>query len=78
MILILDKSVSAKKAKEKINQLQKKRQFDAYQFLGKIKKWGESGVEYQRKMRDEWDKDFFFSYDKDFESIKEMDIVVIK
>jgi len=60
MILILDKSVSAKKAKEKINQLQKKRQFDAYQFLGKIKKWGESGVEYQRKMRDEWDKDFFF------------------
>lgn len=54
MHLILDKKTSAKRAKEKINKLQKKKQFDAFAFLGKIKNWGESGLEYQKKLRNEW------------------------
>lgn len=54
MVLILDKTVSAKKAKEKINRLQKKKKFDAFKFLGKVKNWGDDGVSYQKKLRDEW------------------------
>ncbi|MBK6329622.1 MAG: hypothetical protein IPL09_03330 [Bacteroidetes bacterium] len=54
MTIVLDKKMTIKKAKEKINALQKRKRFDPYQFLGKIKKWGISGVEYQKMMRDEW------------------------
>ena len=54
MTIVLDKKTPIKKAKAQINALQKKKQFDPYQFLGKIKKWGKSGVEYQKMVRDEW------------------------
>lgn len=54
MILVLDKKTSVKKAREKINQLQKSKGFDAFLFLGKVKKWGLSGQDYQKKIRDEW------------------------
>lgn len=54
MTIVIDKKMSAKKAKEKIMALQKKKQFDAFSFLGKVKKWGDSGVEFQKRIRNEW------------------------
>jgi glutaredoxin len=54
MTIVLDKKMPIKKAKEKIKALQQQKQFDPYLFLGKIKKWGNSGVEYQKMIRNEW------------------------
>lgn len=54
MILLIDKKTSAKKAKQKIGALQKKRKFEAFNFLGKVKNWDGNGVEYQRRLRNEW------------------------
>ena len=54
MTIVIDKKMSAKMAKEKIMQLQKKKQYDAFSFLGKVKKWGDNGVSFQKKVRNEW------------------------
>jgi hypothetical protein len=39
MVLVLDKKSKIKKTKSKIEAIQSKKGFDAFQFLGKIKKW---------------------------------------
>jgi hypothetical protein len=64
MTIVIKKTDSPEEAQRKIDRFLKKRKekptpkqgFDPYKYLGKLKGVFGDGLEYQKKMRDEWER----------------------
>jgi hypothetical protein len=54
MVLTVKKGMPKKALNEALKKIKPTRQLDAKRHLGKVK-WGEDALEYQKKLRDEWD-----------------------
>ena len=55
MVITIKKGDSKKTIEKKLSKLPKKKGFQAYKYLGKIK-FDEDPVAIQRRLRDEWKK----------------------
>ena len=55
MIIKAGKKIDKEKIDKKIKQLEKKKLFDASLHKNKVK-WGEDALEYQQRIRDEWNE----------------------
>lgn len=53
MLIKTGKKTDSEKIDKKLKQIEKKKVFDANLHKSKVK-WGEDALEYQKKMRDEW------------------------
>jgi hypothetical protein len=54
MVIVVKKNTSKKHLNDELQKIVSSKKFDARQHLGKVK-WGEDALEYQKKLRDEWD-----------------------
>lgn len=54
MSIRLDKKTTKEQLDKALLKLRTGKTFSSKKHLGKVK-WGEDGVEFQRKLRDEWD-----------------------
>ena len=54
MVITIDKNTSDKDIDKILISLKPQKIFRSKEFLGKIK-WGEDGLEYQKRIRNEWD-----------------------
>jgi hypothetical protein len=54
MLITVDKMSGIQQANKLLSRLKPQKTFPAKRFLGKIK-WGEDALQYQKKLRDEWD-----------------------
>jgi len=54
MIITVTKDASNQEIDKILSSLKPRKQFKSNLFLGKIK-WGEDAVEYQKRIRNEWD-----------------------
>ena len=54
MVITINKDTSNKEVDKMLLGLKPQKLFRSKMFLGKIK-WGEDGLEYQKKIRNEWD-----------------------
>ena len=54
MIITVTRDTDNKELDKILSGLKPRKQFSSRKFLGKIK-WGEDALEYQKKIRDEWD-----------------------
>jgi hypothetical protein len=54
MIITINKDTSNQEIDKMLLSLKPRKLFRSKHFLGKIK-WGEDGLEYQKRIRDEWD-----------------------
>ena len=54
MVITIKKDTNNQEIDKILLSLKPRKQFSSKQFLGKIK-WGEDALEYQKKIRDEWD-----------------------
>lgn len=55
MLIKPGKKIDKKKIDETLKQISKKKAFDAKSHKNKVK-WGEDALEYQKRVRDEWDE----------------------
>ena len=53
MVVTINKSTSSQEIDKMLMSIKPRKVFRSKMFLGKIK-WGEDGLEYQKKIRDEW------------------------
>jgi len=53
MVITINKDTNNQEIDRMLLNLKPRKQFRSKQFLGKIK-WGEDGLEYQKRIRDEW------------------------
>ena len=53
MVITVKKSTSNEELRRMISSLKPRKLFRSKLFLGKIK-WGEDALEYQKRVRDEW------------------------
>lgn len=54
MTVTIKKGVSKKKLDEILQRIKHTKKLHAHRHLGKVK-WGVDALEYQKKLRDEWD-----------------------
>ncbi len=54
MVLTLKKGMDKNKFNEGLKKLKQTKKLDAKRYLGKVK-WNEDALEYQKKLRNEWD-----------------------
>ena len=54
MVITVNKGTSSQEIDRMLLSLKPRKQFRSEPFLGKIK-WGEDGLEYQKRIRNEWD-----------------------
>jgi len=54
MVITVKKSTKKQEIEKLLFQLQPRKLFRAKQFAGKLK-WGEDALEYQKRIRNEWD-----------------------
>ena len=54
MVITIKKDTDIKDVDKKLSRLQPRKAFRSKLFLGKIK-WGEDALEYQKRLRNEWD-----------------------
>jgi hypothetical protein len=54
MVITIDKDTSNQEIDKMLLSLKPRKLFRSKLFLGKIK-WGEDALEYQKRIRDEWD-----------------------
>lgn len=54
MILTIKKGMEKKKLNEALSKIKYSKKFDAKRHLGKVK-WGEDALDFQKRLRDEWD-----------------------
>ena len=54
MVITVKKSTKKQEIEQLLFQLQPRKLFSAKQFVGKLK-WGEDALEYQKRIRNEWD-----------------------
>jgi hypothetical protein len=54
MVLTLKKGMDKNKFNEELKKLKQTKKLDAKRYLGKVK-WNEDALEYQKKLRNEWD-----------------------
>jgi hypothetical protein len=54
MTIYVGKKTTRAEVMRKLKKLQRRKGFDAKKFSGIIK-WGEDGLKFQKRMRDEWD-----------------------
>jgi len=53
MVITINKDTRYQEVEKMLLRLKPRKLFHSKMFLGKIK-WGEDGLEYQKKIRDEW------------------------
>ena len=53
MIITINKETRQQEIEKMLLRLKPRKLFQSKTFLGKIK-WGEDGLEYQKRIRDEW------------------------
>ena len=54
MVITIKKDTDNKEIDKLLSSLKPRKQFSSAKFLGKIK-WGEDALEYQKRIRNEWD-----------------------
>jgi hypothetical protein len=54
MVITVNKETSSQEIDKMLLSLKPRKLFRSKMFLGKIK-WGEDGLKYQKRIRDEWD-----------------------
>lgn len=54
MTVTVKKGISKRKLNEVLRKIKHTKKLNAKRHLGKVK-WGEDALEYQKKLRDEWD-----------------------
>ena len=54
MVITIKKDTNNQEIDRILSSLKPRKQFSSKLFLGKIK-WGEDAMEYQKRIRDEWD-----------------------
>ena len=54
MVITINKNTNNQEIDKMLLSLKPRKLFHSKKFLGKIK-WGEDGLEYQKKIRNEWD-----------------------
>jgi hypothetical protein len=54
MIVTIKKGMERKKLNEALRKIKHSKKFDAKRHLGKVN-WGEDALDYQKRIRDEWD-----------------------
>ena len=54
MIIRINEDTNFQELDKQLSSLRSRKSFRSKDFLGKIK-WGEDALEYQKKMRNEWD-----------------------
>jgi hypothetical protein len=54
MVVTIRKNTSNKEIEKMLLRMKSRKLFRSKMFLGKIK-WGEDGLEYQKRIRNEWD-----------------------
>jgi hypothetical protein len=54
MLITVNRTLEARQVDKLLSRLKPQKTFQAKRFLGKMK-WGEDALQYQRKLRDEWD-----------------------
>jgi hypothetical protein len=54
MVLTVKKGMPKKALDEALKKIKHTKKLDAKRYLGKVK-WGEDALEYQKRLRDEWD-----------------------
>jgi len=60
MYITFNSTMGLNELNKKITKLKPQKLFDANLFVGKVK-WGEDALEYQKKLRNEWDYPSLFS-----------------
>lgn len=55
MVIIINKNTNAEELDEALKKLQKSKKKNLSSFYGKLKGAFGDGMEYQKKLRDEWD-----------------------
>ena len=54
MVITINKNTNNQEIDKMLLSLKPRKQFQSDMFLGKIK-WGEDGLQYQKRIRNEWD-----------------------
>jgi hypothetical protein len=54
MLITINRRSGIQQADKLLSKLKPQKTFQAQRFLGKVK-WGEDALQYQKKLRDEWD-----------------------
>ena len=54
MLITINRTSGIQQADKLLSRLKPQKTFQAKRFLGKVK-WGEDALQYQKKLRDEWD-----------------------
>jgi hypothetical protein len=54
MVITIKKDTNIQEVNRMLSDLQPRKIFKSEKFLGKIK-WGEDALQYQKRMRNEWD-----------------------
>jgi hypothetical protein len=55
MVITIKKDTNNQEIEKLLLSFKPRKQFSSQQFLGKIK-WGEDALEYQKRIRNEWNK----------------------
>ncbi len=54
MTVEITKDMTKDEIEKKLSSLKSQKKFNPYKYLGKVK-WNENAIEYQKKLRNEWE-----------------------